>query len=157
MGQQEIHEHEALGGGSGRRLYCRLTSFSRSLQIILRINLDGTLTFPDGYVYCAPLNIIVSGSCEASRHYCPMRNPATVSLDGYDPSACVWYCSSNPSLQRTGEQANYCLPYPLFKNAVMQCREPRPLRISEISTVSIFTPCLSNISCVRGFPCAIRM
>ncbi|MGN8969959.1 hypothetical protein, partial [Intestinimonas sp. HCP28S3_D6] len=38
-----IHEHEALGGGSGRRLYCRLTSFSRSLQIILRINLDGTL------------------------------------------------------------------------------------------------------------------
>ncbi|MGN8969637.1 hypothetical protein, partial [Intestinimonas sp. HCP28S3_D6] len=37
-----IHEHEALGGGSGRRLYCRLTSFSRSLQIILRINLDGT-------------------------------------------------------------------------------------------------------------------
>ena len=26
VGQQEIHEHEALGGGSGRRLYCRLTS-----------------------------------------------------------------------------------------------------------------------------------
>ena len=42
VGQQEIHEHEALGGGSGRRLYCRLTSFSRSLQINLRINLDGT-------------------------------------------------------------------------------------------------------------------
>ena len=42
VGQQEIHEHEALGGGSGRRLYCRLTSFSRSLQTILRINLDGT-------------------------------------------------------------------------------------------------------------------
>ena len=43
VGQQEIHEHEALGGGSGRRLYCRLTSLSRSLQINLRINLDGTL------------------------------------------------------------------------------------------------------------------
>ena len=42
VGQQEVHEHEALGGGAGRRLYCRLTSFSRSLQIILRINLDGT-------------------------------------------------------------------------------------------------------------------
>ena len=42
VGQQEIHEHEALGGGHGRRLYCRLTSFSRSLQTILRINLDGT-------------------------------------------------------------------------------------------------------------------
>ena len=42
MGQQEIHEHEALGGGFGRRLYCRLTSLSRSLQTILRINLDGT-------------------------------------------------------------------------------------------------------------------
>ena len=41
VGLQEIHEHEALGGGSGRRLYCRLTSFSRSLQTILRINLDG--------------------------------------------------------------------------------------------------------------------
>ena len=26
VGQQEIHEHEALGGGSVRRLYCRLTS-----------------------------------------------------------------------------------------------------------------------------------
>ncbi|WP_418505758.1 hypothetical protein, partial [Dysosmobacter sp.] len=39
---QEIHEHEAPGGGSGQRLHCRLTSFSRSLQINLRINLDGT-------------------------------------------------------------------------------------------------------------------
>ena len=26
MGQQEIYEHEASGGGSVRRLYCRLTS-----------------------------------------------------------------------------------------------------------------------------------
>ena len=42
VGLQEIHEHEAFGGGSGRRLYCRLTSLSRSLQINLRINLDGT-------------------------------------------------------------------------------------------------------------------
>lgn len=42
MEQQEIHEHEALGGGAGRRLYCRLTSFSRSLQTILRIDLDST-------------------------------------------------------------------------------------------------------------------
>ena len=41
-GNKKIHEHEALGGGSGRRLHCRLTSFSRSLQINLRINLDGT-------------------------------------------------------------------------------------------------------------------
>ena len=40
--QQEIHEHEALRGGTGRRFYCRLTSFSRSLQINLRIDLDGT-------------------------------------------------------------------------------------------------------------------
>ena len=46
VGQQEIHEHEALGGGSGRRLYCRLTSLSRSLQTILRINLDGTRLVP---------------------------------------------------------------------------------------------------------------
>ena len=46
VGQQEIHEHEALGGGSGRRLYCRLTSFSRSLQTILRINLTAPMFFP---------------------------------------------------------------------------------------------------------------
>ena len=45
VGQQEIHEREASGGGHGRCLYCRLTSFSRSLQINLRINLDGT-SFP---------------------------------------------------------------------------------------------------------------
>ncbi|MDY5595553.1 MAG: hypothetical protein SPF59_07855, partial [Oscillospiraceae bacterium] len=39
---------EALGGGSGRRLYCWLTSFSQSLQTNLRITLDGTLvTFHD--------------------------------------------------------------------------------------------------------------
>ena len=38
-----LHEHEASGGGHGRCLYCRLTSFSRSLQTILRINLDGTV------------------------------------------------------------------------------------------------------------------
>ena len=46
VGQQEIHEHEALGGSSGRRLYCRLTSFSRSLQTILRINLTAPMFFP---------------------------------------------------------------------------------------------------------------
>ena len=39
-----MHEQEAFGGGSGRRLYCRLTSLRRSLQTILRINLDGTPT-----------------------------------------------------------------------------------------------------------------
>jgi hypothetical protein len=49
VGLQKIHEHEALGGGSGRRLHCRLTSLSRSLQINLRINLDGTV-FSLGFV-----------------------------------------------------------------------------------------------------------
>ena len=43
MGQQEVHEYEALRGGSGRRLYCRLTSFSQSLQTNFRITLDGTV------------------------------------------------------------------------------------------------------------------
>ena len=42
VGQQKIYEHEALGDGAGRHLYCRLTSLSRSLQIVLCINLDGT-------------------------------------------------------------------------------------------------------------------
>jgi len=45
VGLQKIHEHEALGGGHGRRLYCRLTSFSQSLQTNLRITLDGTKIF----------------------------------------------------------------------------------------------------------------
>ena len=42
VGQQEVHEHEAFGGSHGRRLHCRLTSFSRSLQTILLIILDST-------------------------------------------------------------------------------------------------------------------
>ena len=37
-----IEMYEALRGGSERRLYCRLTSFSRSLQTFLRIILDST-------------------------------------------------------------------------------------------------------------------
>ena len=41
-GSKKIYEHEAPGDGAGRRFHCRLTSLSRSLQIILRINLDGT-------------------------------------------------------------------------------------------------------------------
>ncbi len=40
VGQQEIHEHEALRGGFERHLYCRLISFSRSVQIFLRNYLD---------------------------------------------------------------------------------------------------------------------
>ena len=60
VGLQEIYEYEALGGGSGRHLYCRLTSLSRSLQINLRINLDGTKT--------AWIRInICFGSCETRR------------------------------------------------------------------------------------------
>ena len=48
VGQQEIHEYEAFGGSFGRRLHCRLISFSRSLQIFLRINLDGTTIWSRG-------------------------------------------------------------------------------------------------------------
>ena len=47
-----------IGSGSGRRLYCRLTSFSRSLQTILRINLDGTLHYATGSAPCFyPVNL----------------------------------------------------------------------------------------------------
>ncbi|GBF67350.1 hypothetical protein LAWASA_20 [Lawsonibacter asaccharolyticus] len=42
MGQQEVHEYEALRGGFRIRLYCRLTSSSQSLQTNLRIILDST-------------------------------------------------------------------------------------------------------------------
>ena len=46
VGQQEAHEYEALRGGFERRLYCRLISFSRSLQIFLCNCLDTTRHFP---------------------------------------------------------------------------------------------------------------
>ena len=39
---QRLKDKYTVDGGHGRRLYCRLTSLSRSLQIFLRINLDGT-------------------------------------------------------------------------------------------------------------------
>ena len=39
---QRLKDKYTVDGGHGRRLYCRLTSFSQSLQTILRINLDGT-------------------------------------------------------------------------------------------------------------------
>lgn len=42
VGQQEIHEREALRGDFERRLYCWQTSFSLSLQINLRMILDST-------------------------------------------------------------------------------------------------------------------
>ena len=42
VGQQEVHEYEALRGGFRIRLYCRLTSSSQSLQTNLRIILDST-------------------------------------------------------------------------------------------------------------------
>ena len=63
-GQQEIHEYEASGGGSGRRRCCRLTSFSRSLQINLRINLDGTDGTNSGRI-CGYISVFphLSGHC----------------------------------------------------------------------------------------------
>ena len=33
MGQQEIHEHEALGGGFGRRLYGNVSRLVEELQV----------------------------------------------------------------------------------------------------------------------------
>ena len=41
-GSKKYMNMKHLEAAHGRRLYCRLTSFSRSLQINLRINLDGT-------------------------------------------------------------------------------------------------------------------
>ena len=41
---ERLQESEA-HGGSGRRLYCWLTSFSQSLQTNFRITLDGTTKF----------------------------------------------------------------------------------------------------------------
>jgi hypothetical protein len=42
VGQQEVHEYEALRDDHGRRLYRRLTSSSQRLQTNLRKNLDTT-------------------------------------------------------------------------------------------------------------------
>ena len=50
VGQQEVHEYEAFGGGSGRRLYCWLTSSSQSLQTNLRIILDSTEAYTCGTI-----------------------------------------------------------------------------------------------------------
>ena len=41
VGQQEIRRHEALGGGSGRRLYCQLTSIQPGACKTICINLAG--------------------------------------------------------------------------------------------------------------------
>ena len=71
MGLQEIHEYEALGGGSGRRLYCRLTSFSRSLQTILRINLDGTDVLLPLSSYSGSTTISVANIKNVIKKYSP--------------------------------------------------------------------------------------
>jgi DNA repair photolyase len=42
VGQQEVHEYEALRGCPGGCLYCWLILFCQSLQTILRIILDTT-------------------------------------------------------------------------------------------------------------------
>jgi hypothetical protein len=42
VGQQEVHEYEALSGCPGGYLYCWLILFCQSLQTILRIFLDIT-------------------------------------------------------------------------------------------------------------------
>jgi hypothetical protein len=42
VGQQEVHEYEALSGYPGGCLYCWLILFCQSLQTILRIILDIT-------------------------------------------------------------------------------------------------------------------
>ena len=42
VGQQEVHEYEALSGYPGGCLYCWLILFCQSLQTILRIILDTT-------------------------------------------------------------------------------------------------------------------
>jgi hypothetical protein len=43
VGQQEVHEYEALSGCPGGCLYCWLILFCQSLQTFLRIILDITL------------------------------------------------------------------------------------------------------------------
>jgi hypothetical protein len=42
VGQQEVHEYEALSGCPGGCLYCWLILFCQSLQTFLRIILDIT-------------------------------------------------------------------------------------------------------------------
>ena len=51
VGLQEIYEYEALRGGFGRRLDCRVTSFSRSLQIFMRNYLDTTGIYDICFTY----------------------------------------------------------------------------------------------------------
>ena len=80
-----LHEHEASGGGHGRCLYCRLTSFSRSLQTILRINLDGTVLGASTLwmSWRIPPDVNSGGTF---RNFPPLLShvcPAALSFDGY--------------------------------------------------------------------------
>ena len=44
VGKQEVHECEALGDHSGKRLCCRLISFSRAFKLKVRKALDITVS-----------------------------------------------------------------------------------------------------------------
>lgn len=44
VGEQEVHECEALGDHSGKRLCCRLISFSRAFKLKVRKALDITVS-----------------------------------------------------------------------------------------------------------------
>ena len=50
-GNQKVHKYEALRDGSGRRIYCRLTSLEQSLQTNLRITFDTTLYFTIAQIF----------------------------------------------------------------------------------------------------------
>ena len=70
IGQQKVHEYEALRGNYGRRLYCRLTSFGRSLQTNLRITLD-TLYLCEKFFFMCPYSyqlVAESGHCHLLIH-----------------------------------------------------------------------------------------
>ena len=70
IGQQKVHEYEALRGNYGRRRYCRLTSFGRSLQTNLRITLD-TLYLCEKFFFMCPYScqlVAESGHCHLLIH-----------------------------------------------------------------------------------------
>ena len=121
VGQQEIHEHEALGGGSGRRLHCRLTSFSRSLQINLRINLDGT-TF------------------ERSKQ---TMSEKTIQLNEGVLSFLITYHSAPQPIPCVNSKIQIPLQEPRFWKSACCCEFFRCNRNSALNRSVIFTPDIS--------------
>ena len=84
VGQQEVHEYEALRGYPGGCLYCWLILFCQSLQTILRIILDITSNPIARFTAKANATYLL-------RHHAPFSG--LDSLEYYDAKEALVYCA----------------------------------------------------------------